>query len=553
MSDVTGGSSTLGSLVQSTRTAFNLREENDVVALLRQIHHSPIQPDDKNELRDAIFVFRNAPNSELTPELIAKFAEYSLDLTDDVTSAGAVEVEVKESLVPTVAKKSAGRLGTTRPNPHFAKLVVPASLQNAPAEPEVPTITTPEPAQPAPAVVPEMTTPDVPAAPVAEVVSAPEPNPSVVPEMSKVTVPTQPPTSTPQEVVAPSSTPVADAAGSLGRIKEIKKEVNLLVGNPVNLIDVHNEVGREYMNALLDAMKKNNGGTPEEVDRAMERLELAFTSVKETVGVTGDGAQVPAPKQPEESVVAPVTPTSNVTEVPVVPKPVVEQSEPVSEPVQSGFASVHQTHVQGTDVSTDSVSIPQVEREEAAPVVEPVSVSLPHDKVMSQEEPVISVQKPAAPIAEVTEEKLSAPAVGGIMSVAKEKQIQDLMTAEKQQAATTDQQRKAIEVASMDPLMTPEVTSGLQQLLSEWSLFKSSGIFGTGPSGMEHQLYKKLATLTMTAVVAGRFEGATPEIKRSITDYMNGWRYEEGILQVQGEQFEHYLRRVIKHILDKRG
>ena len=537
MSDVTGGSSTLGSLVQSTRTAFNLREENDVVALLRQIHHSPIQPDDKNELRDAIFVFRNAPNSELTPELIAKFAEYSLDLTDDVTSAGAVEVEVKESLVPTVAKKSAGRLGTTRPNPHFAKLVVPASLQNAPAEPEVPTITTPEPAQPAPAVVPEMTTPDVPAAPVAEVVSAPEPNPSVVPEMSKVTVPTQPPTSTPQEVVAPSSTPVADAAGSLGRIKEIKKEVNLLVGNPVNLIDVHNEVGREYMNALLDAMKKNNGGTPEEVDRAMERLELAFTSVKETVGVTGDSAQVPAPKQPEEPVVTPITPVSNVTEVPVAPKPVVEQFEPVSEPVQSGFASVHQTHVQGTDVSTDSVSIPQVEREEATPVVEPV----------------ISVQKPAAPIAEVTEEKLSAPAVGGIMSVAKEKQIQDLMTAEKQQAATTDQQRKAIEVASMDPLMTPEVTSGLQQLLSEWSLFKSSGIFGTGPSGMEHQLYKKLATLTMTAVVAGRFEGATPEIKRSITDYMNGWRYEEGILQVQGEQFEHYLRRVIKHILDKRG
>jgi hypothetical protein len=34
---------------------------------------------------------------------------------------------------------------------------------------------------------------------------------------------------------------------------------------------------------------------------------------------------------------------------------------------------------------------------------------------------------------------------------------------------------------------------------------------------------------------------------------MNGWRYEEGILQEQGELFEHYLRRVIRHIIDKRS
>lgn len=139
------------------------------------------------------------------------------------------------------------------------------------------------------------------------------------------------------------------------------------------------------------------------------------------------------------------------------------------------------------------------------------------------------------------------------MSVAKEKQIQDLMTTEKLAAATTNQQRQAVEIAAMDPLMRPEVTNGLHQLLSEWSLFKSSGIFGTGPSGIDHQLYQKLAALNMTAVVAGRFEGATPGIKRSITDYMNGWRYEEGILQEQGELFEHYLRRVIRHVIDKRS
>ena len=31
---------------------------------------------------------------------------------------------------------------------------------------------------------------------------------------------------------------------------------------------------------------------------------------------------------------------------------------------------------------------------------------------------------------------------------------------------------------------------------------------------------------------------------------MNGWRYEQGLIYEQGETFEHYLRRVIRHILD---
>ena len=98
---------------------------------------------------------------------------------------------------------------------------------------------------------------------------------------------------------------------------------------------------------------------------------------------------------------------------------------------------------------------------------------------------------------------------------------------------------------------SPEITSGLGQLLSEWKLFKSSGIFGTGPSGVDHPLYKKVSGLTMSALMAGRFEGATPEIKQSISDYMNGWRYEQGVLHQHSETFEHYLRRVIKTIIER--
>ena len=104
--------------------------------------------------------------------------------------------------------------------------------------------------------------------------------------------------------------------------------------------------------------------------------------------------------------------------------------------------------------------------------------------------------------------------------------------------------------APPDPLYSPEIDEGLNQLLSEWSLFKKSGLFGTGPKGREHPLFKKVAGLQIPLLLAGRFEGATQEIKQSITDYMNGWRYEQGIMYTQGETFERYLRRVISHILD---
>ena len=104
--------------------------------------------------------------------------------------------------------------------------------------------------------------------------------------------------------------------------------------------------------------------------------------------------------------------------------------------------------------------------------------------------------------------------------------------------------------AEADPLFTSEVDNGLEQLLSDWDLFKRSGLFGTGPNGREHPLYKKIKDLQIPLLLAGRFEGAHQEVKQSITDYMNGWRYELGIIYEQGETFEHYLRRVIRHIID---
>jgi hypothetical protein len=118
------------------------------------------------------------------------------------------------------------------------------------------------------------------------------------------------------------------------------------------------------------------------------------------------------------------------------------------------------------------------------------------------------------------------------------------------QLQTLDKKAAAANKNSDDPLYAPEVDGGLEQLLQEWNLFKSSGLFGTGPNGREHPLYKKLAPMMVQDVAQGRFSDARPEVVQSITDYMNGWRYEQGIVYEPGESFETYLRRVIRFIID---
>ena len=101
-------------------------------------------------------------------------------------------------------------------------------------------------------------------------------------------------------------------------------------------------------------------------------------------------------------------------------------------------------------------------------------------------------------------------------------------------------------------LSGPLVTQGLYQLLEEWKLFSNSGFFGTGPSGIEHPLYATLAPLTMGVIMAGRFDGSTPEILDSIKDYAAAWQHEQAILYTRIETFDHYLRRVVQKILKRR-
>ncbi len=464
----------VGSLPTAGQTLFVLDTQNGIADLLAAIRASGIDSSQKNDLRDLVFLYING----------GKDQSIRLSLEQKITAYDLKPAPKKEPAHKPLPPRPT--IGTFRAAPSFT----------------APAVTTPP--------KPEVKFTDAPVwkpAPVVEEKVVPEPAPVVAtaaPVVEEVPVQSVP------VISSPVSTP--DQQQFLERIREIKSLVNEKVGNPVNLVDIDNEVGREYMGALLDAMKKLNSGSS--AVSAMKRLEEAYVSVENTLQ------------------------THSVTANTVAP-PIAAPSQPISVPVaqiqEVQFqAPVYQApYVPTTPIAT---SIPV----QAVPRVLPVSQPVQTTPVVAQ---VYTPPAPASQIARMQAEVPRAPITSQFSSLAdlaeKPHTPYDLPTTATPNAATAG-----------DPLYTPEVEEGLNQLMSEWSIFKKSGMFGTGPKGKDHPLFKKMATLQIPLLLAGRFDGATQEIKQSVTDYMNGWRYEQGLIYEKGETFEHYLRRVIRHIID---
>lgn len=567
--------------------AFDLETQQGVTALLAAVRASEIEPEQKNELRDLIFLYTNGGRDQsVRISIEQKVAAYGVTPVAPVTAAVA-EPE------PELA------FGASRPAPSFT----PVST-NEPPEPSP----APEPA-PAPQPEPQPTPEPEPApAPVSDSAPAPaqnpspepaaSPDPAAAPQLAPEPAPAPEPVSTPTPPPA-AEAPTYDANQSLQRIREIKSLVNDKVGNPVNLVDIDNEVGREYMGALLDAMKKLNSGTS--AISAMQRLEDAYKAVEVTLEkhatqeatVSAEPVATPAPEPAPVPAPEPApkpTPEPDPEPQPMpAPEPLAPEPEPEPAPVLEPSA----TPESPTPLPTPEPSIPEPEPA-PEPTPKPTPKPAPEPQPMPAPEPPASVPpapepapapKPSVPASElksqpspkpktpppvmpagapapispqVEEQKLQAawgPETDTVRPVdsSTDKKVSSLAES-KTKLRSPDELPKpsALETSSVagDPLFTKEVDNGLEQLLQEWPIFKKSGLFGTGPRGREHPLFKKVAPLQIPLLLAGRFEGATQEIKQSITDYMNGWRYEQGIIYEQGETFEHYLRRVIRHILD---
>lgn len=441
--------------------------------LLASIRASELSAAEKNELRDLVFLYTNGGKDQT----VRRALEQKISLH---TIAPVAPKVAKRPLPPppTIGKYRAA------PSFHVAPVVTSRVTEPKPVFTVDPAWKHEEPQKAEPVVEVEVATP-------APVVA------EVVPQQ------VAPVTTIPVQSAAPV-TAAGDTDAYLLRIREIKSLVNEKVGNPVNLVDINNQVGREYMAALLDAMKKINSGTS--AGSAMKRLEEAYLLVEKTLENT--------------------------------PTPTVSALAPT--PVQTHSA-----------MPPEAAQIPV--EEEPAPTFNapaPVEYKAP---IIAESEPLPTRQPTIAHVSQNVTPVVAPLGAPAPVSVASEQQYFTSLAGYGERPATAaaaSQTPLKTSAIAGDPLFTAEVDEGLQQLLTEWSLFKKSGLFGTGPKGKEHPLFKKMAPLQIPLLLAGRFEGATQEIKQSVTDYMNGWRYEQGLIYQQGETFEHYLRRVIRHIID---
>lgn len=473
--------------------AFDLNSQTGVMSILASIRGSKLSAVDKNELRDLVFLYTNGGGD----------ASVRIALEQKLATHQIVPVQVQQ----VVSSGPALSFGSYRPTPTFRKAPQVATLSVPVSTPVVSPSTKPVTnVVSAVPVVPISTPPVAPVSiPVVEIpkvapvvpIQAPAPEPSPIPVPGVVS----------NDPVVLPTTVIPGEANYIERIRQIKTAVNSKVGNPVNLVDINNEVGREYMNALLEAMKKLSSGAVSEMEPAMKRLEAAYVAVEAAI-VGHNKTTLPTPVAPI-AVMSPVPPVETT-----MPVSIAEALPPIQDLPQRPLPPVPEPEV-------------FVPRAPAVPEVQEAMVP----------EPMLTVVESVAEVK--TPELEPQPTTFALADRKKILTPQDLPEAS---AVSTG--------VSGDPLSTKEVDDGLNQLLSDWTLFKKSGLFGTGPKGREHPLFKKIAGLQVPLLLAGRFDGATQEIRQSITDYMNGWRYEQGIIYQPGETFEKYLRRVIKHIID---
>lgn len=521
------------------------QNEAALIKALSLVRQAPLPSSAKDAIRDLFLNYvgtgdereREALKAAITAEL-AKYPPLAALLPQKATEAASIEPAAAGNDRP---------IGRTRPAPSFAAISPKAT---AAVPPPTPTPASPE------------AIPDIPPPEMATPPATPEPTPPVAPVEETPPAPVAEAVPTPAAPTPPvaAEAPTPAYTSGRGRIDEIKRDINSRVGNPVNLITADETIGREYMSALLDAMKQTaSGGGVEK----LTRLEPAYRAALQLIESKGLGKKdtnqtmtaTPAATPPAPEPIAPTPPPAESTPAPaplaaaVIPEPVLPPPIPSAAPTTPAVTTgLYHQPVDGVDASQ---AIPDrkprlglaslTSKLFKADEHEPASTETPAPASQAASERAVrkvSVRTdvPAAAASDAKLQPLQATAAA----------LPEKMAALKAEANRRDEAAKR-PITNLDD---PQIDAGLRQLLSEWTLFKRSGFLGTGPAGIDHPLYKQLAPLPMAAVISGRFEGSTPEIKRSLGDYMNGWRYEQGILHEMGETFEHYLRRVIRQILE---
>lgn len=468
----------------------------------------------EEKILQALVKIRNSP---LPSEEKARLRDLFLDFvgSTDETARAAIKDKILGRSRPAPAKTSATEKNPgpeetpthkrTRPVPVFST----PRLKNE----GVVTPPTPRPASTAPVATP---------------------NP---PELEAI-VPTRP-VKNQASKATPSATLRESALEVKRRIDEIKHDVNRRAGSPSNLIDADQNVGRAYMAALLDAMKNTPSGGPAAAE-SLKKLESVYQQVLAVLEKKGS-VQAPRPRPQNQT------------------PPPAERRPDLNPNVTRNAPTLDMTPAKRVAEKVAAPSVPTAppERRQVPRPISP-AVATPRTTSPIAETPIkkpdtIETPRAVEMKAPVMEKGTSSPKMAA--SPSKLRPVSTVTTFPEKISELKERAGRLAEEAKrpITELNDEKVTAGLRQLLSEWKLFKGSGWLGRGPSGMDHPLYQRLAKLSMAAVIAGRFEGATPEIKQTLTDYMNGWRYEQGIVHEMSEPFERYLRRVVFHILKRQN
>jgi len=362
------------------------------------------------------------------------------------------------------------------------------------------------------------------------------------------------------------------------RISEIKRIVHDRMGNPVALIDTHNELGKQYMVALLNALKATSPGSSMSIENSMRVLEDAYQSLLADVSVVAEPEkakifetpEVLKAEKPEEPEI-PQTSEVEVNSTPKEPEKIIETKkvERIDTPAISESEEVPEK------ISVLEIPRPLIKEEKVIPedsmphrspadVIASLRVEKQSNPTQTTETPM-KVEKPFIPTPALqTPTKPQSP---GIVTETPQPNrtpsqvVEEIPQAPSQSVAkkvpldipkkVTQNETAPERTINQSELSKPEVTQALDSLLHEWSLFSGSGLLGMGPGGSEHPLYRKLCRLSMGEVLAGRWEKSDAKVIKVIKQYVDAWRHEQGIAYTINETFEHYLRRVVVRILKR--
>lgn len=607
-------STALSGTKQKTQKPFDVRSWQGLTEILQTARSAGFSDSEYAKLRDTILQYaQSGGNEELRKEIDAAVSQLQSLHTATPTDAEPKTTKTEERRGnPSVEERPTAKppmQHAGRPAPQFlvrketdsSKIDAPAQTQgnaeraSATPPPRKDTVKEKEPsaAKPEPPTAPhnlpvgtmprtEERTQAVPPAPQeipsrqVEVVQEPPAEPASLPKPQPAPPPPPAPPAQPAAgILETQPAPIRTLEDHKRRIAEIKHEVNAKVGNPVILVEAGNELGKEYMNALLAAMKASAGGYSGSLDVAMARLEKAAELVlTQPAAVTPPPKEEPAAKKEKEGNVLSVEAERKVVQKEEVTEGKLKEEPPIAQQPPESPSPPPPTPQK--EIPPKPPTPPPVKKPPLKP--EPEEERTTKDTPSPQPKP-----EPKIPLRTDLPEQ-SKRAVLSVDERKPEKQTEpeELKTAPKtpitypkahagdgvkpsgtkvhlplpdmSRYVKYDAESKPIpQVPNQTEISSPEVTAGLNHLLSEWSLFKSSGVLGMGSRGIEHPLYKQLSQLSMFAVIAGRWEHASPKVTQSIKDYTNAWRHEQGIMYTPGETFEHYLRRVVLRILKRQN